>query len=256
MFSLPRSQKRSEVFVVVGFVLTALLLLTGCPGQPPPPNATINNTIIGSAQSGSADDDDPATQREDYNGPAKMKATDAATTAGSAAAKFDTVGGNAHAIPANGSKVEAVAKSNNKVVTEFVVNKQGNYTFDLNLDLRNVKVTGKGRIEVAIRANVLNAQGAALPTGGAIASHDFEIKPDVNPQAKPQVVIDRDAANPEHVDANDNYVRKLSGPNRGIKLDPGKYQIELELRVYGFAPVDPRSTADTDPATLQIVLRP
>jgi hypothetical protein len=235
-------------------LFTSTLVLGGC--KPPPPNASINNVIISSAQSGSADDGDPATPPDSYNGPAKMSATDAATTAASNAPLFDTVGGNEHAIPAAASRADAVAKSNNKVVTEFVVNNQGAFTSDLNLDLQNVKVTGKGHIDVAIRANVLDKNGVALPGGGTIASHDLEIKPDPNPQAKPQVIIDRDADNPEHVAANNSYVRKLSAPNGGLQLQPDKYRIELELRLYGFAPIDPRSTAEVDPGTLQIVLKP
>jgi hypothetical protein len=238
--------------------LCALLLVAGSCG-PPPPAATINNTIISTQLTGNADDGDPANPPQQYLAPGSMQAKDGATNSASNAAQFNKVGGNAHAIPGpNVGQGEAVASSMNKVVTQFVVNRQGAFTFDLNLDVKGVKIAGKGRVAISVRAVVLDAngnvildaQGNQIPNQ-SIAFLDIEVEPDGAGGLR--AIIGGDRANPDPLAAGGNYQRRISGPNGGVNLPPGNYRIEMDLRLRCRAPADSR--AEIDGATLDIALR-
>jgi len=242
------------VFVAQAVAVAGVLLLTGCQ------NATIKNQIISSSVSGSADDADPAAPAQQYPGANPRNATDGATTAASDVPAFDQVGGNAHAIPGANATGEAVAKSNNRVLTRLTVTKAGAFTFDTNLDLQGIKIAGNGRIEVFVQTNVLDANGQAIvqPNGQPLpntqaAGAKFKFEPDGSGGLR--AIINDDAANPDPVPANGNYSRRISGPNGGVQLAPGDYTIELELRIYAYAPIDPRSKAEVDKGTASVKLR-
>lgn len=227
----------------------------------PPPGGVIENQIISFSVSGSADDAVPATPPEQYPTAANPRsATDGATTAASDAPLFDQVGGNAHGIPGANARGEAAAKSNNRVLTRLKVNSAGAFTFDTNLDLQGIKITGNGRVEVFVQTNVLDANGNAIlqPNGQPLpntkaAGSTFKFEPDGRGGLR--AIINGNAANPDPVPANGNYTQRISGPNGGVQLAVDDYTIELELRVYAFAPFDPPSTAAVDQGTATVKLR-
>jgi len=235
----------------------AVLFMSCAP--PPGPNAVINNAIVSSGVDGKADDanDNTNPPTDNYVGPNKLAAKDAGTDASSIAPLFNKVGGTAHAIPgAPATKDQAVAISNNKVVTTLSVQKADGFTFDIALELKGPKITGQGKLLIQLSAFVLDAQGRTvkdaqgndLPaifsgtyTGGTDAQGKFGFIPPGDTNVDP-------------VDANGNYVRKLSGPNRGLPLPVGNYQVKLELNIQALAPAG-QGTAGVDSATATITLR-
>ena len=69
---------------------------------------------------------------------------------------------------------------------------------------------------------------------GGIADQSFEVGLDAN--GVPSVGIAGDPA-PDSLDADGGYARQLSGPNGGVQLPAGQYQLELDLRIIATAPV-------------------
>ena len=252
-------RNRLALHLLLAGSVALVFLTTGCQN---PPAAVIKNQIISSTVSGSADDADPATPPGQYPSAANPRsAADAATTAASDPPVFNQVGGNAHAIPgANAKNGEAAAKSNSRVLTRLTVTTAGAFTFDTNLDLQAIKIAGAGRVEVFVQTNVLDANGTVIlqPNGQPApntqaASANFKFEPDGHGGL--HAIINGDAANPDPVPATGNYSRRISGPNGGVQLAAGDYTVELELRIYAFAPLDPRSKAEVDKGTAAVKLR-
>ena len=239
----------------VAFWCAALVMLASCT---PPPNAVINNAIVSSPVDGQADDANDKTPPDNYMGPKKLAAKDVATDASSIAPAFNKVGGSAHAIPgAPPTKDQAVAISNNKVVTTLTVNTANSFTFDIALDVKGAKITGQGRLLLQLSAFVLDAQGQTVKdaqgkdvsaifsgtyNGGTDAQGKFGFIPPGDNTLDP-------------ADANGNYARKASGPSGGIPLPAGNYQLKLELNIQALAAAG-QGTAGVDSATATITLRP
>lgn len=236
--------------LALGMALSLLAVTVGCD------DAKIENKIVSQQTSGSADDgndnNDPANGKT-Y--PPGLQAKDNTTTASSDQPAFDKVGGAVDATPSKPpavTKDSAVAKSFSLVKTSFVVSKAGAFTFDVNLEVVKPALTKNAALSVQVRANVLDAQGATIPNAQIT---DTTFKFDLDANGKPQVTPEGTPP-PEPLDANGNYARRLSGPNKGVQLQPGNYQIELELRLFASAGTAPGGDfARVDHATASIKLR-
>ena len=230
-------------------VLLAFGLLSACN------NGQIQNQIVGQSQSGSADDgndnNDPANGKT-Y--PPNLQAKDNTTEAASDAPAATTVGGSVKAIPAppqGATKDVARATSFNQVKSLFVVTKADAFTFNVEVSITKPSVTKNASLTVQVRANVLDANGVTL-ANAQITDITFAFSQDAN--GKTQVTPAN--TQPQALDANGNYQRKISGPNRGIQLQPGNYQIELEIRLIASASTSPgNDRAQVDHATASIQLR-
>jgi hypothetical protein len=250
---------KGEKMKTIAFWCVALVVLAGC--SPPPPNAVINDSIDNarSGVDGSADDanDNTVPPTDNYRGPAKLMAKDAGTDASSMALQFNKVGGSAHAVPgAPVTKDQAVANSRNKVITTLTVNQAGQFTFNLALDFKGIKVTGQGRLIIQLSAFVLDAQertvkdaqGKDLPP---IISGNIILAPDA--QGKLELLLPGEQ-NPAPLDANGNLSKTLSRPTTALPLTPGNYKLKLELNIGALAPAG-QSTAGVDSATATITLQ-
>lgn len=220
------------------------------------PSAEIKKQIIQLDISGDANDGDPATLPEHYPAPPRLnKATDAATKAASDTPLFDKLAGTSLAVPAAASTAQAVAKSFNHVVTRLVVSKRDKLTFETNLDLEGLKITGQGHLEIFAQANVLDDNGASVANGNA-ANISCEIR--LNAQNTLEAHFPATATEPpftEPVPANGAFGRRATGPGGGVELSPNNYRIEMDLRLLAFAPIDPHSTAEVEKGTVAVKLR-
>jgi len=241
---------KTMVRCALGLALALMLVaVVGCD------NGKIEDKIISQSTSGSADDGND--NNDPPNGktyPPGLQAKDNTTTANSDKPKFDTVGGSVKAIPAppaGATKDAATAKSFNMVKSAFVVSSDDKFTFDVSLHIVQPKVTKNAKLTVQVRANVLDKNGVTIP-GGQITDIEFKIDQDANgkTQVSPQ------GQQPEALDANGNYKRRLSGPSGGIPLKKDDYQIELEIRLIATASTAPGGDSATiDHATASIKLR-
>lgn len=246
-------------------LLLAVALLVGCPA--PPPDAQIT-TAKETRTNGDANDADDTTPDPQQWGPVAGagQATDGPTRAAADAPTATTLGGSAHAKV--GGKPDkkndsAVGRSFSRVVTNLVVNKQGAFVFDIGVNVKGLKTTGHGFVEITVLMNVLKGNGDVITdpaTGGvrpdtAVANVNFKGTSGAG-GAPGSMVINGDATNPDPLQANGDYTRTLTGPNGGTKLAPGNYLIELELRIVATAPKadTPPSTADVDAVTLSLKL--
>jgi predicted nucleic acid-binding Zn-ribbon protein len=244
--------RRILKLAVISFIV---LNVTGC-------DAEIVDNIISTQILGSADDGDSENPRDDYRGPADLDAEDRLTKASSVQPKFNEVAGSAEAEPRDPAANtvvgdEAVAKSFNKVVSELRVRKNGNYTFNIDLDVNNVQLRHDGTVTIQVAAAVLNSQGVSVPNGG-ITNITFEFKR--NAAGATDVIIAGDTANPDSTQANGDYNKTLSGPSGGINLQPGIYRLEFDLRITARAPVQigndgQRHRASVESAKATISLR-
>jgi hypothetical protein len=216
------------------------------------PAAQILNQILRTQLVGSADDGDSANQPDRYNGPGDLDATDQRTRSSSVAPAFNRVSGAAEAEsfdPASQTLTDdaAVATSNNKVVSRLRVTRAIPLTFDIDLDVDRVEVRNGGTVEIQVVAAILDAQGNAVP-GGGITNINFRFQPNA---AGGIDVIVQDDADPENTEPNGDYDRTLSGPNGGIALQPGNYQIELDLRIRATAPIQTGPDGRRDRAAVE-----
>lgn len=242
-------EKASVPRRALGFVLifSLLAMLTGCD------HGEIQKTIISKTNSGSADDgNDNNNPANGMSYPPGLNAKDNTTEAASDQPAYNKVGGSAKAIPAppqGATKDAAIAKSFNQVKAPLVVTQADAFTFDIDLELTKPSVTKNASLQVQVRANVLDENGATMPNAEVT---DTKFKIDLDANGKPQVTA---GSGSEPLDANGNYKRKLSGPNKGIQLKEGKYQIELELRIIATASTAPGGDSATiDHATATIRL--
>jgi hypothetical protein len=236
--------------------VVCVILLTACG-----PDAELRDEIVSTQITGSANDGDSATPPKQYPAPA-LEADDGDTHASSEAAQFNRVAGMVDAMATDPAaptltEDEAVATSFNKVISRLVVARDGRFTFDIELDISGVEIRHDATLAVTIRAAVLNNNGQTIPNAG-ITSMDLDISGGAA-GAPPQVVINADAANPEAVDNNGNYRRTLSGPNQGVQLAAGTYQLELDLRLRANAPIrmeadgtKPRARVNSASATIRL----
>lgn len=226
-----RSKKVSymRLSLVLGVVLAGLV---GC-------NGTIVDNIISTQILGDADDADSTNPSQRYRGPADFDADDQRTKASSVQPKFNEVAGKAEAesLDPSANTVtgdEAVANSFNKVVSEFRVNINGNFTFDIVLDVDQVLLRHDGTVTIQVAAAILDKQGVAVQNGG-IANVTLEFRR--NARGTIDVIIAGDTTNPDSAQPNGDYNRTLSGPSGGIRLQAGTYRLELDLRIKARAPV-------------------
>ncbi len=215
--------------LALGVVLTGLL---GCNGR-------IVDNIISTQIVGDADDADSTTPPQRYMGPADLDAEDQRTKASSVQPKFNEVAGAAEAesLDPSANTVTgdvAVANSFNKVVSEFRVNNNGNFTFDIALDVDQVQLRHDGTVTIQVAAAILDSQGVTVPNGG-ITNIAFEFRR--NASGGTDVIIAGDTANPDSTQPSGDYNRTLSGPSGGINLQAGSYRLELDLRITARAPV-------------------
>ena len=219
-------------------IAIALLFLgKGCPDRNA--DAEIKNNIISTQITGSANDGDSTTPTDNY-GPAgaDKDAEDSKTKASSDNPTFNTLGAKAMAETLNpgGATIvedEARGASFNKVVSQFTVTNAGAFSFDIQLDVKKVKLQGDGKMDITVQANILNNDGTAFPNG-SISNTNFKFKK--NQAGAMEVIIANDNNNPDQLRANGDYKRTLSGPNGGIQLPAGDYRIEFDLRVIATAP--------------------
>ena len=94
---------------------------------------------------------------------------------------------------------------------------------------------GDGKLNITIKANILNKDGTAFPQGGITdARYGFSKnattgKVDINMNGN-------DLAN-EHPDANGDYSKQLpAGIMNAIRLPKREYKIEFDLRILATAP--------------------
>lgn len=231
------------------FAFVGVLLLAACT-----PNATIQTTIVTSFASGIADQ--AAGTRQDYPGKQPLSAVDGKTDASSKKPKYNELSGNAHVVSAavpvkNVDQAEAL--SNNNVQTKFTVTKADDFTFSIDLDVQNPNVTGKGVIDIRVSAYIVDSKGQAMndAKGKPATIFDGTFQPKLDAQGKIVVGDPSGAADP--LDANKAYKCTLKGPNGGVALTPGEYQLKLELRIDGRAPPG-QGTAGVDQATVTINL--
>ena len=184
-----------------------------------------------------------------------MTATDGQTNSSSIAPLFNKVGGSVQVISGKPAKRDlAFATSNNKVTSSLVVTAADSFTFDIDLNLQNPNVTGLGKLSFQLTAVVLDANGNTPkdPNGKpvpGIYSGNFGVGQDA--QGKPQITLPGGGtASP---DAKGNYEQKLTSPNGGVPLQPGNYQLRLELTMIGQAPPG-QGTASVNSATATIQL--
>ena len=223
--------------VIISLLVFTALLMSGCQEGPA---AELRNEIISSDVHGNADDGDSANPKDDYRHPQKLNAEDLETKASSAPPQYDTVSGNADAVPDDPASPTlendvAIGRSNNKVISKFVVNRAGTFTFNFNLDVEEIKLVHDGQVFVSVRAAMNDANGNTLPPdiNSGLASINFQFQEDG--QNPPKVVINPGPNN--QTDQNGNYNKRISGPNGGIELTPGVYQLEMDLRIRAEAPV-------------------
>ncbi|MCP4220243.1 MAG: hypothetical protein GY765_36765 [bacterium] len=118
-----------------------------------------------------------------------------------------------------------------------MVHQDGIFTFNIKLKVEDVELIHDGQVFIFIRANMLSSQGNTLSPkiNSGLASVDFEVRGDGrNPH---KVIINGDEKNPDQANPNGDYESVLSGPNQGIQLDAGKFQLELSLNIRTHAPV-------------------
>jgi len=226
------------------------------------PDAEIVNNIISTQILGQADDADSTTPADRYTGPAELSAMDQRTNSSSVQPLFNEVAGKAEAesLDPSANTVtgdEAVATSFNKVVSEFRVDNNGRFTFDIALDVDQVALRHDGIVSIQVAAALLDNQGAAVPNGG-IANITFRFQQ--NEGDSIDVVIADDEDNPDNTQANGDYNRTLSGPSSGVNLQAGSYRLELDLRITARAPVQvgddgQRHRAAVEAAKATITLR-
>lgn len=222
------------------FLITAFSLFVfanGCDDSSKT-DAEIVDNILSTQLTGSADDGDTTTPSDSY-GPAgnDMDAEDSKTKASSTAPAYNIVTGKVTAETLNpgGQTIiedEARASSFNKVVSPLKVNKAGSFTFDIDLDVRDITLVGEGKVTITVQASVLNNNGVAVQNGG-IANVTFEARN--NQAGTAEIIIANDSANPDSLQNND-YTKTLSGPNGGVQLGKGDFRLELDLRIIATAP--------------------
>lgn len=238
-----------------------LFLSYGCPNKNA--NAEIVDTIIGTQITGRANDGDSATPSDRYGpGGADRDAEDSKTKASSVNPTFDTLKGRAVAETLNpgGATVvedEARGASFNKVVSEFKVTNAGVFSFDIQLDVKKVKLIGEGKMNINVQANILKNDGTAFPNG-SISTINFEFKK--NQAGTVDIIIANDINNPDHPKANGDYKRTITGPNGGIQMPAGNYRIEFDLRIIATAPTamglnNQAHKAEVEEVTATIALR-
>jgi hypothetical protein len=232
----------------IGALLLATLVLGGCT------TGSIGTTIVTSFAAGFADQ--AAGTRQNYPGQQPLSAVDGKTDASSKQPKYNELSGNAHAVPAvvpvkNVDQAEAL--SNNNVQTKFTVTKADSFTFSIDIDIRNPNVTGKGALDIRVGAYVYDSKGQAMndKNGKPATIFDGTFQPKLDAQGK--MVVGDPSGNADPLDANKAYKRALKGPNGGVPLDPGDYQLKLELWIDGRAPPG-QGTAGVDQATATISL--
>ena len=219
-----------------------VIFFCSCDGNKAPKDAEIINNISSTQFTGNATDENSAPQGRQTYGPAdgKTKAEDNKTKASYVGHKFNELAGKAEAeCDKPGANTitgdEARAFSSNKVVSQFKVNKDGNFTFDITLDVDEVKIRHDGKVNITVQANILNANGTDYKDGG-IANIPFEFQKNQNGNL--EVIIFGDTANPDQPQANGDYNRTLSGPNGGVQFNQaGNYLLEFSLRILATAPV-------------------
>lgn len=232
-------------------LLVAFGLLTACEKK-----GEIKNQIVGQPiATGSADDgndtNDPANGKT-Y--PPNRQAKDNLTEAASDQPAAKMVGGSVKAIPAppqGATKDVARATSFNGVKSVFVVNKADAFTFKIDLKLTKPVVTKNASLSVQVRANVLDSNGATI-ANAQITDITYDVTADANGKTQ----VSPAGTSPEQLDAAGNYERSLTGPNQGIQLQPGNYQIELEIRLIATASTAPGGdSAQIEKATASIQVR-
>jgi hypothetical protein len=229
-------------------LLLGALALAGCT------SGSIGTTIISSFAVGFADQ--AAGTRQDYPGKQPLSAVDGKTDASSKQPKYNEVSGNVHVVPAAvGVKDidEAEARSSNNVQTNFNVTKADSFTFSIDLDIENPAITGKGALDIRVSAYVLDSKGQMIndTNGNPAKIFDGTFQPTLDPQGK--MVVGDPSGGSDPLDANKAYKRTLKGPNGGIPLAAGDYQVKLELWIDGRAPPG-QGTAGVDQATATISL--
>ena len=221
-------------------------------------DAEIVNNITSTQFTGNANDENSAPQGRQTYGPndGKTKAEDNLTKASYVSHKYNELAGKTEAECDNpGANTitgdKARAASFNKVVTQFKVNKAGNFTFDIELDVDQVKIRHGEKVTVTVQASILNAYGTAYPNGG-IANTSFDFQK--NQTGNLEVIIGGDTANPDQPQANGDYNRTLSGPNRGVRFNQaGNYLLEFDLRIIATALVQRGADGKTHRAEVKNV---
>ena len=241
-------------------IVLGLGIISACDDDKPAPNAVITTTIVSTQVFGNADDGDSSNPADQYTG--ANSATDQRTKSSSGTWTATSVSGKAEAEsfdPGANTVVSdvAIAKSFNKVVTQLQVTKRDSFTFDIDLDINKVKLRHDGKVKIDVKAAILDDQGVSVTNGG-IANIDFEFNKDGNNPT--QVIIAGDATSPEAAEANGDFNKTLSGPNRGVDLPIGTYRIEMDLRIIATAPVqigadNLRHRAEVGSSSITIKLR-
>ncbi len=218
--------------------------------------------------------------------PAQLKAEINGTKASSAWPVFNRLAGSAEAISTPLPESErpndpmgspyAVGRSFNKVVSNLRVTQSGSFTFKLDIKLEGIEMVHKGCVEINVQANVVIPEELPLaeppPISGAIAHANYLLKSDPNNPGQVKVYLDQLCEEESHpadsvlqtlTPANGNppsMENTIQGPNAGLILREGNYNLELSLRVFAKAKIplgelESVSKAKVENAEVRIALR-
>jgi hypothetical protein len=214
------------------------MVFSGCDGGG---QATIG-TVISETHSGNAYDA-VTPNRETYRNAGS--ATDGLTRAQSFTAKPTTLKGIVHAECTDPSSNQldgdqASAASFNQVNSKFIITKQGDLTFDIDIKVYGEEIEHGDSLMITVQANILTKTGAGIREGG-ITNSSLVIRP--NPQGNDTVFITEfhnqsGMYKREKVtaDGQGDFDHTIKAKINGHKnLAPDDYQLELALRMQAYA---------------------
>ena len=228
----PPGVVRSRKSAYVCILGNLLLLLGACD---PPAHVWLERRAIEAEARGMADDADPATPPATYeDAGAAQWARDSLTTAYSDTPRPGRLSGGVAAEPGDTALLldapeYAVARSFSRVVVPLEVRASGRIGLEIVVELFDVQLSGSGSPVVEVAALLAREDGTPVP-GGEIARLTLGVRPDG------VVLIDGMAEEGESLEPNGRYSRTIHGPPSDLRLEPGRYRVDVSMALEATAP--------------------
>ena len=214
------------------WLLCSALLLAACD---PRASVWIEGRAIETEVRGMADDGDPTTPPATYEGDsAGQWARDSLTTAYSDPPLPGRLSGGVAAEPgdtalATDAPRYAVARSLSRVVVPLEVTAAGRVDLRIVVELFDVQLSGSGSPVVEIASLIAREDGSPVQ-GGEVARVTLRVSPDGI------VIVDGVAGEGETLEPNGSYSRTIQGLSNDLRLEPGRYRVEVAMALEATAP--------------------
>jgi hypothetical protein len=209
-------------------------------------------TVTYSQVDGWANDGDPAQPRATYNSlQGTFTAFDGISKGRSSTPTWERVEGETHAILGANSD-GANSASNNKVKSQFKVDRAAQVTFDVEVTVFGLTTTGNGKQRIEAAVTIFDAQGVIVPDAAGRPNKnlvlDISNDPNGNVAVTPGGIAGAGQAGPA-VNAGRATMPFTAGD--GVRLAAGTYEIQLELIMQATAPDAQSSVLASASATIR-----